>query len=303
MFDKNPYQLLKLSASYGRKFRNKVFVIKLSGDTITDPKLRLMLCEQIALLWSFSIRIVIVHGGGNELDDACARLGVSSQKIAGRRITTAEVLEVAKDIFLGKIHQQLLLDLESFGLRGVGMSGVNQGVIRSRKRPPIEVTADGDTVPKLIDFGLVGDIEFVDSNSILQLFDQDLLPVIAPLTSDVNGVILNTNADTIAAEVAIALGAEKIFFMLSVPGLLRNLADPSSLVTQIQLTDMDALEQSGIISGGMRPKMTAVKNALTHGVKAAHLVSGITADALLTEVFTNEGSGTMILGSPDKVAL
>ncbi|GDX12927.1 acetylglutamate kinase [Acidobacteriota bacterium] len=295
MFEKNPYQLLKFSAAYGRQFRHKIFVIKLSGDTLTDPKTRRALCEQIALLWSFSIRIILVHGGGIELDQECQRRNIPIHKVAGRRITSAEVLQTAFKVFTEQVQPLVLGDLKSLGVTAVGLTGLDAQMIEAHQRPPISIKADGDAEEKMVDFGWVGDIVRVNPEILFDLLDQDKIPVIAPITGNRHGDMFNTNADTIASEIACAVQAEKLFFLLSVPGLLRDVHSRSSLISQIAFHELDALEAEGVISGGMRPKMQAIKRALGSGVKAAHLVSGILPDALLIEVFTNEGSGTMML--------
>lgn len=295
MYEKNPYQLLKFSAAYGRQFRHKIFVIKLSGDTLTDPKTRRSLCEQIALLWSFSIRIILVHGGGTELDQECNRLNIPIQKVAGRRITSPEVLQAAFRVFTEQVQPLVLEDFKSFGVTGIGLTGLDGQMIEAHQRPPMAIKADGESQEKVIDFGWVGDIDRVNPEFIFDLLNQDQIPVIAPITGNRHGDMFNTNADTVASEIACAVKAEKLFFLLSVPGLLRDIQNPSSLISQIAFHELDSLETQGVISGGMRPKIQAIKHALSRGVKAAHLVSGLLPDALLTEVFTNEGSGTMML--------
>ncbi len=295
MFEKNPYQLLKLSAAYGRQFRHKIFVIKLSGETLTDPKTRRALCEQIALLWSFSIRIILVHGGGIELDQECQRLNIPIYKVAGRRITSPEVLQTAFRVFTEDVQPLLLKELELLGISAVGLTGLDGQMIEAHIRPPLAIKADGDNEEKMVNFGWVGDIDRVNPEILFHLLSQDKIPVVAPITGNRDGDMFNTNADTIASEIACTVQAEKLFFLLSVPGLLRDVNNHSSLISQIAFHELDALDRENMISGGMRPKIEAVKRALQGGVKAAHLVSGILPDALLIEVFTNEGSGTMML--------
>ena len=292
----NPYSALKEASQYVRLFRGKTFVVKVSGEVIAEPKSRKAFCEQIALLWSFSIRVVVVHGGGPQLDAVCAAMHIPVQKVAGRRVTSPEVLEAAKMVFAGQLHLDLLAEFQAAGIPAVGLSGLDAGLVKAHQRPPVSVVPDGATEPQLVDFGLVGDIDAVDPQILSHLLEGGFLPVVAPLTGDGTGAIYNTNADTIAASLATALQAEKLFFLLSVPGLLKDAARSSSLIPHVTLDELDALEAKGIISGGMRPKIAAAKAALLGGVPSAHLVSGLAPDALLVEVFTNEGSGTMILG-------
>jgi acetylglutamate kinase len=294
-FASNPYTALKSTARYVRQFRGKTFVIKLGGELLSDPLIRKAVCEQIALLWTFSIQIVLVHGGGSELDALCESLKIPIEKVAGRRVTTPQVLDAAKMVFAGKAHTDLLAELQACGVSAVGLSGVDANLIQAQKRSVTQVLPDGEQAPLAVDYGLVGEVNAVHSEILQHLLGGGYMPVIAPLSSDGAGTVFNTNADTIAAHLAVALGAEKLFFLLSVPGLLRKSSDASSLVTQATLEDLDVFEAQGVFSGGMRPKIAALRHAIQSGVPGAHLVSGVQADALLVEVFTNEGSGTMIL--------
>ncbi len=292
----NPYDALKQASQYVRLFRGKTFLVKVGGELLSEPKIRKALCEQIALLWSFSIRVVLVHGGGAELDAVCKAMQIPIQKVAGRRVTSPEVLDVAKMVFAGQVHMDLLAELQAAGVPAVGLTGLDAGLVKAHRRPPVSVLADGATEPQLVDYGLVGDIEAVDPHVLSHLLEGGFLPVVAPLSGGEDGTIYNTNADTIAASLAAALGAEKLFFLLTVPGLLKDISRSTSLIPHATLDDLARFEAQGIISGGMRPKVAAVKAALLGGVPSAHLVSGLAPDALLAEVFTNEGSGTMIVG-------
>ncbi len=285
----NPFDALHNAAKYVRKFRGKPFVVKLGGEILEDPALRKAVCAQLALLWSFSIPLVIVHGGGAGLDALCGELGLETTKVAGRRVTSAPVLDAARMAFKGRVQMDLLAALEVAGLPAVGLSGQDAGLVRSHKRPVAEV-----------DYGLVGDVDAVDPAVLRHLLDGGYVPVVAPFSATPEGQVLNTNADTIAAEIAAALGVEKLFFILKVPGLLRDVAEPTSLVP---LADLQTLaELDGAIKDGMKPKITAARRALDGGVKSVHLVSGSRPDAILAEVFTNEGSGTMLVADRNEVA-
>lgn len=292
MVGNNPYDTLKSAARYVKLFRDKVFVVKLGGEVLESPALRRALAEQLAVLSAFSIRVVIVHGGGAELDAACRAMHIPIEKKAGRRVTTPAVLEAAKMVFAGPLHIDLLAELRAAGLPCVGLTGVDGGLVHAHQRPPVAVQVDGRT--ELADFGLVGDIDMVDPRIVTHLLEGDFVPVIAPLSGSDSGAIYNTNADTIAAAVAAALGAEKLIFVLKVAGLLKDAADPSSLVPHCDLAQLAALEKAGRLKDGMLPKAKAIRDALAHGVKSVHLVSGMLPDSLLVETFTNEGCGTMI---------
>ncbi|MFZ1375222.1 MAG: acetylglutamate kinase [Geothrix sp.] len=291
----NPYAALKEASQYVRLFRGKTFVVKVGGEVIAEPKIRKALCEQIALLWSFSIKVVVVHGGGAELDAVCASMNIPVEKVAGRRVTSPAVLDAAKMVFAGQVHMDLLSELQAAGVPAVGLTGLDAGLVKAHRRPPVAVIPDGATEPQLVDYGLVGDIDAIDPHVLSHLLEGGFVPVVAPLSGGEDGAIYNTNADTIAASLATALSAEKLFFLLSVPGLLKDVARSSSLIPHATLEELAGLETTGVITGGMRPKITAVKAALHGGVPSAHLVSGLAPDALLAEIFTNEGSGTMIV--------
>ena len=291
----NPYAALKEASQYVRLFRGKTFVVKVGGEVLTEPKVRKALCEQLALLWSFSIRVVVVHGGGSELDAICKAMSIPVRKVAGRRVTSPEVLDAAKMVFAGQVQMDLLAELQAAGVPAVGLSGLDAGLVKAHRRPPVAVVPDGATEPQLVDFGLVGDIDAVDPGVLSHLLEGGFMPVVAPLSGGEDGAIYNTNADTIAASLASALGAEKLFFLLSVPGLLKDVTKTSSLIPHATLEELAGYEAQGVVSGGMRPKIAAVKAALEGSVLSVHLVSGLVPDALLAEVFTNEGSGTMIV--------
>lgn len=275
--------ILRSAGRYVRLFRENVFVIKMGGEIIADPKALHGVAEQISLLWSFSIPVVVVHGGGPQLDELCEELGIEVKKHEGRRITDIETLQAAKYQFAAA-QLDLVAALSSCGVSAVGLSGLDSNLFVARKRP----VRDG------VDFGFVGDVESVNPDILHSLLMDGHLPVIAPLTGDGEGSIFNTNGDTLATELAITLGAQKLIFLMKAPGLLSDPKDASSLIPAADIKQLDALEKNGQIQGGMQPKAAAIRKALANGVPAAHLVSGFDSEALLTEVFTNEGSGTMV---------
>jgi len=289
MTTKSPFDPLKDAAKYVRVFRNKPFVVKIGGDILADGASRKSICGQLALLSSFGIPLVIVHGGGPAVDKMCQHLGLATQKIAGRRVTTPEVLEAAKMVLRGYVQMELIADLQAAGLLAVGLSGQDAGLLRAGRRPP--VVMDGQNV----DFGYVGDIEFAEPRVLQVLMDGGYVPVVAPFTVDATQQILNTNADSVAAAIGTALKVEKLFFVLKEPGLLSDPENPHSLLPLVDLAKVRELEASGAIQTGMRPKIAAAVSALGAGVTSVHFVSGILSDSILAEVFTNEGSGTMFV--------
>lgn len=292
MVGTTPYETLRSAARYVRQFRGRTFVVKLGGEVLDDAGVRARVCQQLAVLAAFGIRLVIVHGGGTELDAACRALAIPIEKKAGRRVTTPAVLEAAKMVFAGPVHIDLLADLRAAGLPCVGLTGIDAGLLHAHQRPPVAVQIDGRA--ELADYGLVGDIDVVDPHILEHLLAGDYVPVVAPLSGSDSGAIYNTNADTIAASLAVALHAEKLFFLLKVPGLLADLGDPRTLVPHCDTARLASMEQAGALRDGMLPKARAIRAALAGGVRAVHLISGVIPDALLEEVFTNEGSGTMI---------
>jgi acetylglutamate kinase len=293
-FATNPYDALKGLSKYLRQFRGKTFVVKLGGEILDEPESRRKVVEQIGVLWTLSIRVVVVHGGGSRLDQLCGQLNLPVEKQAGRRVTTPEVLDAAKMVFNGVTNTDLLAEMNRVGVPAVGLTGVDAGMIKARKRAPMYLGED-EGKPRFFDYGMVGDIEQIDPTLLKHLLEADYVPVIAPLTGAADGSIFNTNADTIASHLAAVLGAEKLFYVLKVSGLLKDVKNPSSLITFATLARLDEMEARGELAGGMLPKAASIRHALNNGVNTVHLVSGVQADALLVEIFTNEGAGTMIV--------
>jgi acetylglutamate kinase len=298
-FAANPFDALKGMAKYLRQFRGKVFVIKIGGEVLDNAEARKAVAEQLSVLWTLSIRMVIVHGGGSGIDALCDKLSLPIEKVQGRRVTTPAVLEAVKMVLAGSVHTDLLAELNVAGLPCVGLSGIDAGLVRAHQRAPLYVgqhlegPLKGQS--KLIDYGHVADIDGVDPGLLHTLLEKDYVPVICPITCDAAGNVLNTNADTIAASIASALQAEKLFFVLKVAGLLKDMSNPGSVISFAALPELEEMVARGEISGGMLPKTTAIRNSLNNGVQSVHMVSGMQPDALLVEVFTNEGAGTKLV--------
>jgi acetylglutamate kinase len=271
----------------------------LGGDVLADPETLDGIAAQLALLSSLSIRLVVVHGGGPQATALSRRLGVEPRLVAGRRVTDDCALDVAKMMYAGKINVELIAALRDHRVQGVGLSGVDADLITAHRRPPVTVTDDGGA-PRLVDYGHVGDIDRVDPRVLLTLLEARMVPVIASLAGGEGGEIYNVNADTVAESLAVALHAQKLIFLTGAPGVLRDRNDPATLVAFADPDDLAGLMENGALGGGMRPKVESCIRAANGGVERTHILDGRVPDALLLEVFTGAGCGTMIVGRKEK---
>ena len=283
---------LKYAAPYIRLFKNKIFVIKVGGELFTDKVLTRKLIEQIAILQQLGIRIILIHGGGIQSTQMASSLGIEAQFVEGRRITDAKSIEIATMVLNGKINTQILAVAREFDLNAIGMSGIDAGLINAHRREALK-TKDN----KLIDYGFVGDIDSINTDLLEKQLSANLIPVISPLTCDKNGVILNINADTVAASIAAAIGAEKLILISSAPGILEDRDDNASLISYLDLEKLKKLIDEQKITDGMLPKSTAINYALERGVARVHIISYNTPDSLLIEIFTNDGTGTLVVNN------
>jgi acetylglutamate kinase len=290
---------LKGALRYVRAYRDQVFVVKLGGDVLSEPETLDGVAGQLALLTSLGIRIVVVHGGGPQATALSRRLGLEPRLVAGRRVTDDGALDVAKMVYAGQINVNLLAALRDHRVQAVGLSGVDAELITAHRRPPVSVVDDtGATVR--VDYGHVGDIDRVDPRVLVTLMDARMVPVVASLAGGEGDEVYNVNADTVAEALAVALRAQKLIFLTGAPGVLRDRNDPATLVTFADPDDLAGLMANGVLSGGMRPKVEACIRAATGGVERTHIIDGRAPDALLLEVFTGAGCGTMIVGRKEK---
>jgi acetylglutamate kinase len=280
---------LKSAAPYIRMYKGKVFVIKASGGVFGNPDATRKLMEQVAILHQVGIRVVIVHGGGEQLTGVQTSMGIEPRMVAGRRVTDAKSIEVTSMVLNGLVNTQILGICRELSINAVGVSGVDAGLIRAHKRPPVMV--DGESV----DYGFVGDIDLVDTKVLQQLLADGLMPVVSPVSCDDKGMLLNINADTVAAALGAALNAEKLMLVTGAPGIMESLEDPHSLVSYTDLAGLKRLKDQGSLKDGMLPKATAIEAAIRGGVRRVHCISYKTEDSVLIEVFTNEGTGTLIV--------
>ena len=287
---------LRHAVPYLRVYKRKVFVLKAGGDAFVSPETTRALMEQIGILHQVGIRVVLVHGGGPQSTELSKRLGLETRMVEGRRVTDAQTLEVSTMVLNGEINTRIVAMCRALGVPAIGVSGVDSGLIKASKRPPVKL-ASGETV----DYGFVGDIQGIDSSIILKQLENDLVPIVSPLSADDHGMLLNINADTVAAAIATELKAEKFILATNAPGILESLEDPRSLISYVDREGLKRLRDEGKISGGMLPKVAAIERALAGGVPRVHVISYSQPDSLLLEVFTNEGTGTLVVNDTERL--
>jgi acetylglutamate kinase len=281
---------LRGAAPYIHMYKGKVFVIKAGGGAFRDAATMRTFIEQVAILHHLGIRVVLVHGGGPQLDELTAKLGVPTRMVQGRRVTDADAIDATSMVLNGLINTRLLALCRGFGISALGLSGVDGGLVTAHRRAPVTL-ASGEVV----DYGMVGDIDAVDATVITRLLDAGFLPVVSPLSADGTGQLLNINSDTVAAAIGGALVAEKLILCTGAPGILERLDDPRSLISYTDVAGLRRLREERALSDGMLPKSSAIESAIRGGVRRVHVISYAAPDALLAEVFTNEGTGTLVV--------
>jgi acetylglutamate kinase len=286
--------ILREALPYIQRFKGKTFVVKFSGKVTEDKENLASLAEELALLHQVGIRLCVVHGGGKQLNELAERLGVAQTVVNGRRITDDDTLELAKMIFAGKINTEILASLRRRGIEAVGLSGVDGNIVHAVRRPPKDVLNRATGTRETIDYGHVGDVLEINDRLLQVLLDKDYLPVVSSLGADDAGQIFNINADTVAAEIAVCLEAEKLVLLTDVGGVYLSPDKPETKISRLSIDQAEELIHNGVSSGGMIPKLQNITDLLKRGVKSAHIISGTTRNALLSEVFTNSGTGTMI---------
>ena len=286
---------LKSAAPYIRMYKGKTFVVKAGGGVFADTDSTRVLIEQIAILHYFGVRVVMVHGGGPQTTEVADALGVPTRMVEGRRVTDQKQVDVTAMVLNGLINTRILGICRELNIDAVGISGVDAGLVLAHKRPPVKVGSE------VVDFGFVGDIDLVDTSVIRKLLDNGLMPVVSPLSADEKGTLLNINADTVAAAIGATLGAEKLVLCTGAPGILGDVNDPGSLISYTDLPGLKRMKDEGRILDGMLPKVKAIEDAIRGGVRRVHVVSYKAPEGILGEVFTNEGTGTLIV--PDVNAL
>jgi acetylglutamate kinase len=287
--------LLREALPYIQRFQGQTFVVKISGKITENPENLSSLAEELALLHQVGIRICVVHGGGKQLSELATRMGIEQTIIEGRRVTDDATLEMAKMIFAGKINIDILSALRNRGIEAVGLSGVDGNIVHAIRRPPKEIVNRETGEREHVDFGHVGDVVEINARLLTVLLGQGYLPVISSLGADTEGTVFNINADTIAGEIAAQLKAEKLILLSDVEGLYLRPGDPETKLSRLTADEAEAMIKNGSATGGMIPKLQSIAALIRQGVHSAHIISGATRNALLSEIFTDSGTGTMIV--------
>jgi acetylglutamate kinase len=278
-----------LSALAGRRI-----VVKLGGEIMLNARGLDAIAAQVAALAGYGVRAVLVHGGGPQADALAERLGHSVRKVAGRRVTDDDALEVAKMVYGGSINLDLVGALKRHGARGVGLSGADADLVTVTRRPPAPVRDPKTGAEEWIDFGHVGDISLIDPSLLEVLWAASAVPVVACLAADREGNLYNVNADTIAQALAVAVGAGRLVLLTNVPGILLDVSDPGSLVRSLDWAELAALVERGVVTGGMLPKAQNVLAALEQGVSAVQILDGTVDYPPLLDSLTGASVGTVI---------
>jgi acetylglutamate kinase len=280
------------AAPHVRLHRGKTIVIKAGGGSIARSAGLRQLARQVSVVQALGSRVVVVHGGGPQTDALQRMLGEDPRMIDGRRVTTPVAMRALRMATAGELNGELVAALSAEGVPAVGVSGASAGLLLAARRPPVQ-TSEG-----LVDFGEVGDLRSVDTSSLTALLDRGFVPVVCPPAADGQGGFLNVNADLAAASIAVALKAAKLVLVTGAPGILGNPDDPHSLASALSLAELDAMEESGALRAGMRVKAAAIRAALYGGVERVHVVSGSDPEALVRELYTNHGAGTLVTREP-----
>lgn len=269
---------------YIREFEGKTVVIKYGGSAMEDPAIRRLTAQDVVLMKFVGMNPVVVHGGGPSINRMLKRLNVESRFHNGLRVTDEATMEIVVMTLAGSINKDIVNLINMAGGDAVGLCGKDANLLHARK---VKLEDGGD-------IGLVGEVEVVHYKIITVLCGAGMIPVIAPIATDREGRTWNVNADTAAGEIAAALNAEKLVFLTDSPGLLSDLNDPESLIHQVRYAEVEELTRKGVIAGGMIPKIEACHKALDHGVRKTHIIDGRVPHALLLEIFTEKGLGTLV---------
>ena len=273
-------EVLTQALPYIKKYSGKIVVIKYGGNAMVNEQLKQQVMEDITLLWLIGVKTVLVHGGGPEISDTMAKMGKKAQFVNGLRVTDKETVDIVQMVLAGKVNKDLVNLIQMKGGHAIGLSGIDGGIL--------EATVKDEAL------GFVGEITKVRTQPIADLLEKNYIPVISTVAGDRQGNTYNINGDTAAAAIAGALGAERLIMMTDIAGILKDRNDPSTLIPRITVREARALYDSGIISGGMIPKVDCWIEALERGVNNVVIMDGRIPHSILMELLTNEGAGTMV---------
>jgi acetylglutamate kinase len=280
-------EVLTEALPYIKRTSGKKVVIKYGGAAMTDPKLREQVASDIVLMKLVGVNPVIVHGGGPEITSYMERLGMKVEFFNGLRVTTDEAMELVRMVLVGKVNPELVSAINDHGRYAVGVSGDDGNLVTARQRDPR--------------LGRVGDVTAIDTTIIDKLIEDDFIPVVATVAAGEDGGSYNVNADSVASELAVALDADKVIFLTDVDGLYGDFDDPTSLISALTPDQAEEMIVNDVLGGGMVPKVAACVAALRGGVRRAHILNGTVPHALLLEVYTDEGVGTMIADAAEEL--
>ncbi|HDD36268.1 MAG: acetylglutamate kinase [Archaeoglobaceae archaeon] len=277
---------------YIKDFHGSCMVIKIGGHAMIKENMLEDTIKDILLLYFVGIKPVVVHGGGPEISEKMEKLGLKPRFVNGLRVTDKETMEIVEMVLDGKINSKIVTTFIKNGGKAVGISGKDGLLVIARKK---KVKKKEGEKEKIIDLGFVGETEFVNPDILRILLDNDFIPVVSPIATDLEGNTYNLNADLVAGDIAAALKAKKLIMLTDVDGILEDLNDPNSLISTMKANDLKDMLKKGKLQGGMIPKGEAVLKALDGGVEKAHIINGSIPHAILLELFTKKGIGTMIL--------
>ena len=273
-------EVLTAALPYIRRYNGKCVVVKYGGNAMINPMLKEQVMEDIALLWLIGVKVVLVHGGGPEISQTMKKLGKEAVFLDGLRVTDKETVDIVQMVLAGKVNKDLVNLIQMKGGHAVGLSGIDGGILEAKLKDE-----------KL---GYVGEITKVRTQPIHDLLEKNYIPVISTVASDRQGNTYNINGDTAAAYIAGALGAERLIMMTDIAGILMDKDDPSTLIPHVTTSEAEKLYESGVISGGMIPKVDCCIEAIDHGVKNVVIMDGRIPHSILMELLTDEGAGTMV---------
>lgn len=274
-------EVLVQALPYIQTYNGKTVVIKYGGNAMVNEELQDAVMTDIVLLRSVGVHVVLVHGGGPEISEMLKKIGKESRFVGGLRYTDEETMDVVQMVLAGKVNKHLVQLLTLHGGKAAGLCGLDGDLLQA-----VRHTTDGD-------IGFVGDIDRVNTGILTDMLEGGYIPVVSSVAGGENGAVYNINADTSAAQIAACLHAEKLLLMTDIPGLLRDKDDPSTLIPEVKVSEIPALKAQGIISGGMIPKIDCCVEAVRRGVKHTNIIDGRVPHAILMELFSDAGFGTM----------